>query len=270
MSDHPELSDEVRSWLESEAQDRDFLKRTHPLVPNAIAVKNHRFFLTRAECWLHLVQLQWQLGRPSPEVVSSLQHHLKESLQALELFSPCPPAFIYRLFSVAVTLGDLRTAHFLASLPDTVWGLPVAGVDHRTLIEAWVSFAVLRGNDTLARRLLAIHHDLCFEVKAPAIVTHDIQRGRLVHPLLHALIEKNERDFASSLLALAEWDNTHLNLRRSDSAVNAAVCALAFARLAQWRVMTVVVGHPGIPVAWIDPLSDDHQRGDQFSSPARR
>lgn len=253
MPQPPELSDQVRAWLAEETKDREFLDRSRHLIPNAIAVRNHGFFLIRAERWLHVVQLQWRLGRSSLEILSSLQCYLQESLKALELSSPFSPTFIYGLFSAALTLGDLRTAHFLTSLPDGVWGLLVREVEQRTLVEAWITFALLRGNDGEALRSLEALHELCFEVKPPTIITHDIQRARLVYPVLYSLVQGSTIAFTTDLIALAEWEEGHLSARSPVAAISAAVTKLGFARLAQLRAMVVVVKHPSIPCTWIDP-----------------
>jgi len=130
-------------------------------------------------------------------------------------------------------------------------GLPAPPQAHRVIVEARVGFALLRGDEAFAHRLLEVFHGLSFETDPSELVTHELQRARFVYPILMSLLIGNSAAFDQDLIKLL--DDFHPVRRQFAFDIGTSITALGFIRLAQMRGMTVNISHPDLPLALLDP-----------------
>jgi hypothetical protein len=258
MPERPVIPNEDLPLME--VQVAELLEGTKHLAANAVSSGNSGYFLLRADQWFLLAALRWRLKRPNSPLAQALKEFLIQSLTAIELGAMRPAPFSHALWSVALVLGDVQTAHFIASWPEAVLGLPAAPETVRIVAETRIGFALLRGDLKFATRLLEVFEGLCFDTDPAELTTIELQRARRIYPVLVAIRSGNSGGFNQSMNELL--DSHHSDGRRLTVEFADRVSALGLIRLARLLGLAVELGaeRPDLPQALLGTDSPETRR----------
>lgn len=209
------------------------------------------FFMDLGEERLIRAFLAYVYEEPMTSVVQPVREALRDLRTGFELGATSTAWDVWDYFWYAVAVGDAKSAHFIAGMPEDVWWVPETRPVPWFVVRLQAAFSIFL-EEPRAARLLERLTRLVFEPLPPEL-EDDVPDIQNTCRLLTALHQKKADDFARALKAREEFRARIYKTRGSVSPVALMdLDGLGICRMARDRGILPAFRSPYLPLELFD------------------